>query len=46
MKKNFVCFVSTAAALLAAPALAGNENGSAGDMPAYYDHQLFTINFK
>src|SRR2546427_7869293 len=46
MKKNFVCFVSTAAALLAAPALAGNENGSAGEMPAYYDHQLFTINFK
>ena len=46
MKKNFVCFVSTAAALLAAAALAGNENGSAGEMPAYYDHQLFTINFK
>jgi hypothetical protein len=27
-------------------ALAGSPNGSAGDMPAYYDHQLFTINFK
>src|SRR5437867_8354256 len=27
-------------------AIAQNENGSGGDMPAYYDHQLFTINFK
>src|SRR5262249_23193574 len=27
-------------------ALAGNANGSAGDMPAYYDHHLLTINFK
>src|SRR6266567_3531459 len=25
---------------------AGSDNGSAGDMPAYYDHTLFTINFK
>lgn len=23
-----------------------NTDGSGGDMPAYYDHQLFTINFK
>ena len=30
----------------AAPAGAGSPNGSAGDMPAYYDGQLFTINFK
>jgi hypothetical protein len=29
-----------------APAGAGSTNGSAGDMPAYYDGQLFTINFK
>jgi|SRR5437762_896752 len=28
------------------PALAGNSNGSAGDMPALYDGQQFTINFK
>src|SRR6266487_4679717 len=28
------------------PAGAGSANGSAGDMPAYYDGQLFTINFK
>jgi hypothetical protein len=31
---------------LAAQALAASPNGSAGDMPAYYDGQLFTINFK
>ncbi|TMQ30870.1 MAG: hypothetical protein E6K70_23525, partial [Planctomycetota bacterium] len=24
---------------------AGSPNGSAGDMPAYYDGELFTINF-
>jgi hypothetical protein len=35
-------------ALLAAgvPALAGSTNGSAGQMPAFYDGQQFTINFK
>ena len=27
-------------------ALASNPNGSGGDMPAYYDGQIFTINFK
>jgi hypothetical protein len=27
-------------------AAAGSLNGSAGQMPAYYDDQLFTINFK
>jgi len=27
-------------------ALAANSNGSGGDMPAFYDDQLFTINFK
>ena len=31
---------------LAGPAWAKNPNGSGGDMPAYYDAQLFTINFK
>src|SRR2546427_13039551 len=25
---------------------ASNPNGKGGDMPAYYDDQLFTINFK
>jgi hypothetical protein len=27
-------------------AFASNTNGSGGDMPAYYDGNLFTINFK
>jgi hypothetical protein len=27
-------------------ASAANSNGSGGDMPAYYDDKLFTINFK
>src|SRR5438874_4722571 len=27
-------------------AFASNQNGKGGDMPAYYDSQLFTINFK
>jgi hypothetical protein len=28
------------------PARAGSTNGSAGDMPAFYDGKVFTINFK
>src|SRR5437016_12497229 len=31
---------------VAATARASNPNGSGGAMPAYYDAQLFTINFK
>src|SRR5438876_527920 len=31
---------------LASLAMAANTNGSGGDMPAYYDAKLFTINFK
>ncbi|HEV2105478.1 MAG TPA: hypothetical protein VGU27_07065, partial [Candidatus Eisenbacteria bacterium] len=34
-----------AATLFASPAPAASANGTASDMPAYYDHQLFTINF-
>ena len=34
------------ALVLPAQALAASPNGSAGQMPAYYDGQLFTINFK
>ena len=34
------------AAVAAGPALASNPNGSSGQMPAYYDGNLFTINFK
>ena len=46
MKKRV--FLLPAAVLLfwGMSAVAGSENGSAGDMPAYYDHQQFTINFK
>ena len=33
-------------ALTAAPSFAASQNGSGGNMPAYYDGQLFTINFK
>jgi hypothetical protein len=31
---------------LAGTAQASNPNGKGGDMPAFYDAQLFTINFK
>src|SRR5437870_3027783 len=34
------------ALLVGGPALAANTNGSGGDMPALYDCQQFTINFK
>ena len=33
-------------ALTAVPSFASSPNGSGGNMPAYYDGQLFTINFK
>ena len=33
-------------AFTAAQSFAASPNGSGGDMPAYYDGQLFTINFK
>jgi hypothetical protein len=35
-----------AALVFVAQAAAGSSNGVAGSMPAYYDGQLFTINFK
>jgi len=38
--------LGVAALTVAGPASAGNMNGRAGTMPAYYDGQLFTINFK
>src|SRR5260370_42253247 len=46
MKKNLFLVPAAVAVVAALSAYAGNANGSAGDMPAYYDHQLFTINFK
>ena len=38
--------VLAAAMVLPAGTVFASPNGSAGDMPAYYDGQLFTINFK
>jgi hypothetical protein len=41
-----ILIVLVGALALPAGALADSPNGSAGDMPAYYDGHLFTINFK
>ncbi len=46
MKKNLFLLPAAVAVVAALSAYAGNANGSAGDMSAFYDHQLFTINFK
>ena len=46
MKKSVRQLFAAVAIGMAATCPAGSLNGSAGDMPAYYDHQLFTINFK
>jgi len=48
MKKSILLIQTIVGALIcsANPAAAASENGAAGDMPAYYDAQLFTINFK
>src|SRR6266446_3577069 len=46
MKKSMLLILLQCCALLSIPAQSGSENGSAGDMPAYYDHHLLTINFK
>jgi hypothetical protein len=46
MKLNVVNILALTALLAGGQAMAQSENGSAGEMPAYYDHQLFTINFK
>src|SRR3989442_14108454 len=48
MKKIIASLVGllAAAILINLPLRAGNENGSAGAMPALYDGQLFTINLK
>jgi hypothetical protein len=46
--RRFVPVILAAALLVSvgSVARAANGNGSGGDMPAYYDGQLFTINFK
>jgi hypothetical protein len=41
-----VALVAFLVLVCAGAALAQNANGSGGDMPAYYDGQKFTINFK
>ena len=47
MRNKLLCLLfSLAVVALASPVMAASENGSAGDMPAFYDGQLFTINFK
>jgi hypothetical protein len=46
MKAKLMLVSFGIAGLAGLSAWAGSENGSAGDMPAYYDHQLFTVNFK
>jgi len=45
MKKNLFLLPAAVAVVAALSAYAGSANGSASDMPAFYDHQLFTINF-
>jgi len=48
MRKSMLVLPAVIVALLvfSAPAGAGSMNGSAGQMPALYDGQQFTINFK
>jgi len=42
----FLVGLLAVAGAMSGRASAGSPNGSAGDMPAYYDAQLFTINLK
>jgi hypothetical protein len=46
--RRILCVVIGGALLLSmgGAAFASSPNGSGGDMPAYYDGQVFTINFK
>jgi hypothetical protein len=48
MVKRIVCLTVGAMVVFvgAGSALAASSQGSGGDMPAYYDGKLFTINFK
>ena len=45
-KVNRAVFLAVALMFCGAALFAGSPNGSAGDMPTYYDGNLFTINFK
>src|SRR5437899_1221194 len=48
MSRKILAVIFGTLMMLSASALvvAGSSNGAAGDMPAYYDDELFTINFK
>src|SRR5215831_4465935 len=48
MKNKFLVSISAVALAVTLGTIArgSSQNGSAGEMPAYYDHELFTINFK
>ncbi|PYQ35109.1 MAG: hypothetical protein DMF57_04160 [Acidobacteria bacterium] len=46
MKKHHLSLVLFTLLGLGTVALASSPNGSSGQMPAYYDAKLFTINFK
>jgi hypothetical protein len=46
IKTTAMLFGSVLTLGLSALVFAGSPNGSAGDMPAFYDGELFTINFK
>src|SRR3989442_15250099 len=46
-KRVVSLFIGVAVVLaIGGAAYASNPNGKGGDMPAYYDGQIFTINFK
>src|SRR5689334_4047099 len=45
MKKSMLLILLQCCALFSILAQSRSENGSSGDMPAYYDHHLLTINF-
>jgi hypothetical protein len=46
MRRVLAAAALAVVSLASIPASAANPNGSGGDMPAYYDANLFTINFK
>src|SRR2546425_6012993 len=46
MKKAVIILSAAVTVFTGLSAWGQSANGSAGEMPAYYDHQQFTINFK
>jgi|SRR5882724_6074074 len=45
MKKQIICLLSALTLFAAKNSVAGGANGSASEIPAYYDHNLLTIQF-